>query len=109
MCVSRLSQEVTRGTLPSCIVAAHSDGCRERMEILMMQDPVGADRAVRTKTRHDAAFARHVGRTRRKREKDRKKQSRRASGAKRADCNVQHKLESNDNVHKQDVDMNNDN
>ena len=26
----------------------------------MMQDPVGADRVVRTKTRHDEAFARHV-------------------------------------------------
>ena len=26
----------------------------------MMQDPVGADRVVRTKTHHDEAFARHV-------------------------------------------------
>ena len=26
----------------------------------MMQDPVEADRVVRTKTRHDEAFARHV-------------------------------------------------
>ena len=67
----------------------------------MMQDPVGADRAVRTKTHHDAAVARHVERTRRKREKDRKKQSRRASGANRADSNVQHRQESNDNVDKQ--------
>ena len=35
--------------MPSCIVATHSDGCRERLERLMMQDPVGADRVVRTK------------------------------------------------------------
>ena len=27
---------------------------------LMMQDPVGADRVVRHKTRHDEAFAKHV-------------------------------------------------
>ena len=44
-------QKVMRGTVPSCIVATHR---------LMMQDPVGADRVVRTKTRHDEAFTRHV-------------------------------------------------
>ena len=47
-------QKVTRGTVPSWIVATHSDACRERMERLMMQDPVG------DKTCHDEAFARHV-------------------------------------------------
>ena len=45
--------------MPSCIVGTHSDACRERMKRLIMQDPVGADRVVRTKTRHDEAFARH--------------------------------------------------
>ena len=48
------------GCQKSCIVATHSDACRERLERLMMQDPVGADRVVRTKTRHAEAFARHV-------------------------------------------------
>ena len=33
-------QKVTWGTVPSYIVATHSDACRERMERLMMQDPV---------------------------------------------------------------------
>ena len=33
--------KVTWGTVPSCIMATHSDACRERMERLMMQDPVG--------------------------------------------------------------------
>ena len=40
-------QKVTRGTVPSCIVATHSDACRERIERLMMQNPVGADRVVK--------------------------------------------------------------
>ena len=53
-------KKVTRETVPSCIVATNIDACRERMERLMMQDPVGADRVVRTKTRHDEAFARRV-------------------------------------------------
>ena len=42
-------QKATRGTVPSCIVATHSDACRERMERLMMQDPVGTDRVVKQK------------------------------------------------------------
>ena len=29
---------------PSCIVAKHSDGCWERMDMFMMQDPIEADR-----------------------------------------------------------------
>ena len=50
-------QKVTRGTVTTCTVATQGDGCRERMERLMMQDPVGADQDVRTETRHDEAFA----------------------------------------------------
>ena len=53
--------KVSRGTVPSCIAATHNDECRERMERLMMQDPVGADRVVRTRTRHEEALAKHVG------------------------------------------------
>ena len=51
------------GTVPSCIVATHSDACRERMERLVVQDPVGADRVVRHKTRHDEEFSKTYGRT----------------------------------------------
>ena len=106
--MSRLSEKVTRGTVPSCIVAAHSDACRKRMERRMMQDPVGADRVVRTKTRHDEAFARRVE----EHDVREKKIARRStdaqemtsnrslsssssssSGANRADTNVQHKQE----------------
>ena len=47
-------QKVRRGTVPSRIVATQSD------VVNMMQDPVGADRVVRTTTRQDEAFARHV-------------------------------------------------
>ena len=36
-------QKVTRRTVPPCIVATYSDACRERMEGLMMQDPVEVD------------------------------------------------------------------
>ena len=39
---------------------SYSDACRERMQRLVMQDPVGADRAVRTETRHEQAFAKHL-------------------------------------------------
>ena len=48
------------GAVPSCIAATHNDECRERMEMLMMQDPEGADRVVRTKTRINDALARHI-------------------------------------------------
>ena len=48
------------GAVPSCIVATHNDECRERMEKLVMQDPEGADRVVRTKTRINDALARHI-------------------------------------------------
>ena len=106
------------GTVPSCIVATHSDACRERMERLMMQDPVGADRAARTETRRNEAFARHV-----EEHGEREKEiARRSTGAQEttsnqpfsssssssrsngADSNVQHRQESNDAVHKQDTD-----
>ena len=73
----------------------------------MMQDPVGADRAVRTKTRHDAAFARHGENTTKERERPQETVTTRKWGKQsRQQCAAQ---ESNDNVHKQDVDMNNDN
>ena len=48
-------QKVTRRTVPLCTVA--SDVRHKRMERLTMQDPIGADRVVRTKTRHEEAFA----------------------------------------------------
>ena len=48
------------GAVPSCIVATHNDECRERMEKLMMQDPEGADRVVRTETRINDALAVHI-------------------------------------------------
>ena len=38
----------------------HIDECREGMERLMMQDLTGADRAVRAKTLHEEALARHM-------------------------------------------------
>ena len=44
-------QKVVSGAVPSCIVATRNDECRERTEKIMMQDPEGADRVVRTKTR----------------------------------------------------------
>ena len=87
----------------------------------MTQDPVGADRVVRTKTRHDEAFARHV-----EEQDEREKQIARRStdaqettsnqpssssssnGTNRADNNVEHKQESNGGVHEQDAAMNND-
>ena len=87
-----------------------------------MQDPVGADRVVRTKSRHDEAFARHVE----EHDETGKKIARRStdaqettsnqplsssssnSGANRADSKVQHRQESNDGVHEHDADMNND-
>ena len=56
-------QKVTSDAVPSCIVATHNDECRERMEKLeklMMQDPEGADRVVRTKTRISHVLARHI-------------------------------------------------
>ena len=65
----------SRGELPSCIVATHSAACRERTERLMMQNPVGADRVVRTTTRHDEAFAKHME-EHDEREKKRKTQNR---------------------------------
>ena len=48
-------QKVPRRIAPSCIVATHSNACRERMERLVVQDPGGADRVVRTKTRLDSS------------------------------------------------------
>ena len=53
-------QKVMSGAVPLCIVGTHNDECRERMEKLMMQDPEGADRVVRTKTRINDALARHI-------------------------------------------------
>ena len=53
-------EKVMSGAVPSCIAAAHNDECRERMEKLMMRDPEGADRVVRTKTRINDALARHI-------------------------------------------------
>ena len=53
-------QKVMSGEVPSCILATHNDGCRERMEKLMMQDPEGVDRVVKTKTRTNDALARHI-------------------------------------------------
>ena len=49
----------------------HIDECREGMERLMMQDLTGADRAVRAKTLHEEALARHI----RTYQRDRDKQS----------------------------------
>ena len=48
---------VRRGGETSCIVATHSDESRERMERYMIQNTDGADGVVRTKMRHDGAFA----------------------------------------------------
>ena len=46
--------------VPSCIVATHNDECRERMEKVKMQNPEGAHRFARTKTRIGEALARRV-------------------------------------------------
>ena len=75
----------------------------------------------RTKTRHDEAFAEHVEEHDERGKKiarhshgaqetthNQPSSSSSSSGAIRADSNVQHRQESNDSVHKQDVDMNND-
>ena len=94
-------------------------GCRERMERLIMKDTIGADPVVRTKTRHEEAFVKHVE-EQYAREKKIARHSHNAqepnqnqpsssssssSGASRADSNVLHKQASNDSVNKQDVDM----
>ena len=114
-------QKVTRGTVPSCTLTTHSEACRGRMERPTTQDPVGADRAVGTKT----AFARHVeehnerekkiaGCSTDAQETTSNQQSSSSSssssrrGGNRADNNVRHEQESNDGVHEQDADMNND-
>ena len=107
--------------MTSCIVATHSAACRERMERLMMQGPVGADRVVRTTTRHDEAFARHLEEHNETEKKiarrstdaqettsDQPLSSLSSSGTNRADNNVQQRQESNDGVHEQDADMKND-
>ena len=84
----------------------------------MMQDPV-ADRAVRTKTRHDEAFAKHVE-DHDEREKKTAKHSHDAqetthdqpsssSSLSSSGANREHRQQSNDRVHKQYIDMNNDN
>ena len=42
------------------------------MERLIMQDPTGADRVVRTKKRHEEAFAKHIEKHDERKRKDRK-------------------------------------
>ena len=51
----QIVRKVTWITVPSCTVATHSD--HKRRVKLMMQDPIGAHRVVRTKTRHEEAIA----------------------------------------------------
>ena len=103
-------QKVTRRTVPSCIVATHSGGYRERMARLTTQDPVGADREDRTETRHDEAFAEHVEEHDEREKKiarhshdaqgttHNQPSSSSSSGAIRADSNVQGRQENKDSV-----------
>ena len=53
-------QTVVNGAIPLRIAATCIDECRERVEKLMIQDPEGSDRVVRTRVRPDEAPARHV-------------------------------------------------